>query len=103
MRQFILTFGTLVAALASCWSLFQGISAIIKSDLSTSLYHLFVAAPILLSLTICFDYVNTQLHGDYRKFRKSLARKKGAQLDIYNPSSDEVKETPWEDDSSHTS
>ncbi|MGJ8676255.1 MAG: hypothetical protein ACSHX0_01925 [Akkermansiaceae bacterium] len=101
MRQFILTLGTLVTAIFSCWEIFQGISSIIKSELAASLYHLFVAAPIMLSLTVTFDHINAQLHSEYRRFRKSLARKKGAQLDIYSPNSNEVDNTPWEDDSSH--
>ena len=102
MRQFILTVGTLVAALASCWHIYLGIAGISKGSLNDSLYHLFFMVPLLVSQTIVFDHVNAQLHSDYRKFRRSLARKKGAQIDIYNPNSSEVEETPWEDDSSHT-
>lgn len=102
MRQFILTVGTIVAALACCWHLYLGIAAVIQSQLSDSLYYLFLIVPLLASQAVAFDYVNVQLHSDYRKFRKSLARKKGAQIDIYSPSSQEVEETPWEDDSSHT-
>ena len=102
MRQFILTVGTIVAVLASCWEIFQGISSILRNELEDSLYHLLIVAPILLSLAVTFDFVNTQLHTDYRKFRKSMARRKGSQGDIFHPNSKEVEETPWEDDSSHT-
>jgi len=102
MRQFILTLGTIAAVLASCWEIFQGISSILRSELEDSLYHLLLVTPILLSLAATFDFVNTQLHSDYRRFRKSMARKKGAQSDILHPHSIEVEDTPWEDDSSHT-
>ncbi len=102
MRQFILTIGTVVAVLASCWELFQGIASILRNELNDSLFHLFVTSPILLSLAVSFDYVNSQLHADYRKFRRSVSRSKGAQLDIIHPHSKEVENTPWEDDSSHT-
>lgn len=102
MRQFILTIGTLVALLVSCWELYSGISAIIKNELVESLTHIFVSLPIMLSVMIVFDYVNSQLHVEYRKFRTSLARKKGTQVDIFSPTSTEVDDTPWENDSSHT-
>ena len=102
MRQFILTVGTIAAVLASCWEIFQGISSILRNELEDSLFHLLLVSPILLSLAVTFDFVNTQLHSDYRRFRKSMARKKGAQSDILNPNSKEVEDTPWEDDSSHT-
>lgn len=102
MRQFILTVGSIVAVLASCWEIFQGISSIIRSELEDSLFHLLLVTPILLSLAVTFDYVNSQLHADYRKFRRSMARKKGVQSDILHPQSKEVEDTPWEDDSSHT-
>ena len=102
MRQFILTIGTLVAVLISCWELYQGIASIIRSELSESFYHIFVTLPIMSSVAICFDHVNSQMHEDYRKFRRSIARKKGTQMDIYSSSSTEVNNTPWEDDSSHT-
>ena len=78
-----------------------GIAAIIKNELAESLTHLFVSLPIMMSVAIVFDYVNSELHEDYRKFRRSRARKKGTQVDIYSPSSKEVDNTPWEDDSSH--
>lgn len=102
MRQFILTIGTIAAVLASCWEIFQGISSILRNELEDSFFHLLLTAPILLSLAVTFDYVNTQLHSDYRRFRKSMARQKGAQSDIFHPNSKEVEDTPWEDDSSHT-
>ena len=102
MRQFILTLGTLAAVLASCWQIFQGISSILRSELGASLFQLFIVTPILLSLAVTFDYVNSLLHEDYRRFRKSLARSKGSQHDILHPTSPEVRDTPWEDDSSHT-
>lgn len=102
MRQFILTIGTLAAVLASCWEIFQGISSILRNELEDSLFHLLLATPILLSLAVTFDYVNSQLHADYRRFRKSVSRAKGAQSDILHPQSKEVEDTPWEDDSSHT-
>jgi len=102
MRQFILTIGTLATVLASCWEIFQGISAILKNELNDSFYHLLLVTPILLSLAVTFDYVNSQLHSDYRRFRKSVSRGKGAQSDILHPHSREVDDTPWENDSSHT-
>jgi len=102
MRQFILTVGTLSSALASCWFGFQGVVSISHGELGRSLLFLFIATPILLSLAVAFDYVNSSLHEEYRSLRRSLARKKGAQLDIYHPRSKEVENTPWEDDSSHT-
>ena len=101
MRQFILTVGTLVAIIMSCWDLYLGISSIIKSQLGDSLYHLFVKLPLIASAAICFDYINALMHEDYRKLRRSLARKKGAQIDIENPDSSEVAQTPWEDDAAH--
>jgi len=42
------------------------------------------------------------MHEEYRRFRRSIARKKGVQKDIMHPDSKEVRNTPWEDDSSHT-
>ncbi len=102
MRQFILTIGTLAAVLASCWQIYQGIAAIITNRLDDSFFHLLIAAPIMMSLAIAFDYVNSLLHEDYRRFRKSIVRKKGVQQDILHPHSKEVRDTPWEDDSSHT-
>lgn len=102
MRQFILTFGTLAAILASCWEIYQGIAAILTNQLTDSLFHLFIVVPIMLSLAVTFDYINTLLHKDYRQLRRSLMRKKGAQQDIFHPNSKEVRDTPWEDDSSHT-
>lgn len=102
MRQFILTVATIAAALASCWELFQGISAIIRGELESSLFHILLTSPILLGLAVTFDYVNTQLHDDYRRMRRSFSRSKGAQVDVLHPESKETKHTPWEDDSSHT-
>lgn len=102
MRQFILTLATIAAGLASCWEIFQGISAIIRGELESSLFHLLLSSPILLGLTVTFDYVNTQLHDDYRRMRRALSRNKGSQLDVLHPNSRETKHTPWEDDSSHT-
>ncbi|MBT8037870.1 MAG: hypothetical protein KJO21_10030 [Verrucomicrobiae bacterium] len=102
MRQFILTIGTLAAVLISCWDIFQGISSILRNELEDSLYHLLLTTPIYLSLAVTFDYVNSQLHTDYRRFRKSISRSKGTQGDILHPHSKEVEDTPWEDDSSHT-
>lgn len=102
MRQFILTIGTLATALISCWEIYQGIAAILTNRLEDSLLHLLIVLPITLSLTVVFDYVNSQLHEDYRRIRRSLVRKKGFQQDIQHPDSKEVKGTPWEDDSSHT-
>lgn len=102
MRQFILTIGTVVTVLLSCWFIFQGISSIIKGELERSLLFLLVVTPVLLSLTVCFDYINASMHGEYRNLRRSLARKKGAQRDLLHPRSKEVQDTPWEDDSSHT-
>ena len=102
MRQFILTVGSIAAILASCWEIFQGISSIIRNELEDSLFHLLLATPILLSLAVTFDYVNSALHADYRQFRRSMARKHGTQSDILEPKSREVVDTPWEDDSSHT-
>jgi len=102
MRQFILTIGTLAAVLLSCWYLFQGVSSIIKGELERSLLYLFLYAPILMSLAVSFDFVNSHLHEEYRNLRRSLARKKGAQVDVIHPHSIEVRDTPWEDDSSHT-
>lgn len=102
MRQFILTVATIAAVLASCWEAFQGISAIMRGELEDSLFHLLLSTPILLGLAITFDYVNTQLHEDYRRMRRSFNRRKGAQVDVLHPESRETKHTPWEDDSSHT-
>ncbi|MBK1832313.1 hypothetical protein JIN77_16360 [Verrucomicrobiaceae bacterium R5-34] len=102
MRQFILTVATIVAVLASCWEIFQGISSIIRGELEASLFHLLVSAPILIALAVTFDYVNSQLHDDYRRMRRSLSRSKGAQIDVLHPSSPETRDTPWEDDASHT-
>ncbi|MFK7911022.1 MAG: hypothetical protein AB8F34_10550 [Akkermansiaceae bacterium] len=102
MRQFILTIGTLAAVLVSCWEIYQGIAAILTNRLEESLLHLLIVLPISMSLAVVFDYVNSLLHEDYRKFRRSLVRKKGSQQDIMHPNSKEVRETPWEDDSSHT-
>ena len=102
MRQFILTVGTLAAALTSCWEFYQGIAAIMTNRVEESLYQLFIVVPILVSLAVCFDYVNSQLHEDYRRLRRSIVRKKGGQVDIIHPDSREVRDTPWEDDSSHT-
>jgi len=102
MRQFILTVGTLSSALASCWFGFQGFVSISHGELARSLLFIFIATPILLSLAVTFDYVNSSLHQEYRNLRRTLARKKGAQLDIHHPRSKEVENTPWEDDSSHT-
>ena len=103
MRQFILTIGTLATVLLSCWFIFQGVSSILKGELERSLYFLLLVTPILLSLAVTFDYVNSNLHSDYRNLRRSLARKKGSQKDPLHPHSIEVLDTPWEDDSSHTS
>ncbi|NWK54572.1 hypothetical protein HW115_03045 [Verrucomicrobiaceae bacterium N1E253] len=102
MRQFVLTIGTIVTALLSCWYFFQGISAIMRGGLENSLLYVFVYTPVLMSLTICFDHVNTNLHSEYRKLRRSLARKRGVQRDPLHPRSPEVEDTPWENDSSHT-
>lgn len=102
MRQFILTVGTLVSALLSCWCIWQGISSILKDELERSLLFLLIASPLLLSITVALDYVNSCMHEDYRKLRSSLARRKGAQKDLLHPHSREVRHTPWEDDSSHT-
>lgn len=102
MRQFILTIGTLAAVLASCWELYQGIAAILTNRINDSFFHLLIAVPVTMSLAVTFDYVNSLLHEDYRKFRRALVRKKGTQLDIIHPNSKEVRDTPWEDDSSHT-
>ena len=102
MRQFILTIGTLATVILSCWVIFQGISSIIKGELERSLLYLLIATPILLSLAATFDYINSCFHSEYRNLRKSLARKKGAQMDVFHPRSKEVQDTPWEDDSSHT-
>ena len=102
MRQFILTLGTLVAVLVCCWELYQGVAAILTNRLEDSFFHLLVVLPIMLSLAVTFDYVNGLMHEEYRKFRRSLVRKKGAQQDIMHPNSKEVRDTPWEDDSSHT-
>ncbi len=63
---------------------------------------IFIATPILLSLAVVFDYVNSNLHKEYRGIRRSLARRRGAQIDVYHPHSKEVEDTPWEDDASHT-
>ena len=101
MRQFILTIGTLAAVLVSCWEIFQGISAIIRNELGDSLLHFFILTPIALSMVVTFDHINTHLHSDFRRLKKSLARSKGTQHDILHPSSPEVRDTPWEDDSSH--
>lgn len=102
MRQFILTIGTLATALASCWFIWQGVSSISHGELGRSLLFLFVVTPIMLSLTVCFDYINSAMHSEYRNLRRSLARKRGAQRDLLHPNSREVRDTPWEDDSSHT-
>lgn len=102
MRQFILTVGTLATVLLSCWYIFQGISSILKGELEQSLFNLLFVTPVLLSLTVTFDYINSCLHAEYRNLRRSITRKKGAQVDLIHPHSNEVKETPWEDDSSHT-
>ncbi len=102
MRQFILTVATIAAALASCWETFQGISAVIQGELETSLFHLLISAPILFGLTVTFDFINTQLHDDYRRMRRAFSRSKGAQVDVLHPDSRETKNTPWEDNSSHT-
>ena len=102
MRQFILTVATIAAALAACWEIFQGVSSIARGELETSLFHLLLTSPILLGLTVTFDYINTQLHDDYRKMRRSLSRSKGAQVDVLHPDSRETQQTPWENDSSHT-
>jgi len=102
MRQFILTIATIASALASCWEIFQGISGIIRGELESSLFHLLLTAPILLGITITFDYVNAQLHDDYRRMRRSLSRGKGTQVNVLHPESPETKNTPWEDNSSHT-
>jgi hypothetical protein len=102
MRQFILTCGTLSAVLFSCWEIYQGIAKILTNRLEESFFHLLIVLPISLSLAVAFDYINSLMHEDYRKFRRSLVRKKGAQQDIENPNSREVRDTPWEDDSSHT-
>ena len=102
MRQFILTLATIAAALASCWEIFQGVTAISRGELEDSLFHLLMTSPILLGLTITFDHVNSQLHEDYRRMRKSLSRRKGAQVDVFHPDSRETEHTPWENDSSHT-
>ena len=74
----------------------------IKGELERSLLYLLIATPILLSLVATFDYINSCLHSEYRNMRKSMARKKGAQVDVFHPHSREVQDTPWEDDSSHT-
>ncbi len=102
MRQFILTLGTLAAVLVSCWEIYMGIAAILTNRLEDSLYHLLIVLPLMLSLAVTFDYINSLMHEEYRKFRRSLVRKKGAQRDIMHPESKEVRDTPWEDDSSHT-
>lgn len=102
MRQFILTIGTLATVLLSCWFIFQGISSILKSELERSLLYLLLYSPILLSLAVSFDFINSHLHVEYRNLRRSLARKKGAQVDVLHPRSKEVQDTPWEDDASHT-
>ena len=102
MRQFILTIATIATALASCWEMFQGIASISRGALEDSLYHLLFTTPVLLALTVTFDYVNSQLHEDYRRMRKSLNRRNGTQIDVLHPGSNETKYTPWEDDSSHT-
>lgn len=103
MRQFILTVGTLAAVSLSCWFMFQGISSIIKGELERSLLYLLLYSPILLSLAVSFDFINSHLHVEYRNLRRSLARNKGAQVDVLHPQSKEVKDTPWENDASHTS
>jgi len=102
MRQFILTVATIATALASCWEMFQGITAIVKGELESSLFHILLTSPVLLALTVTFDYVNSQLHEDYRRMRRSFSRSKGTQIDVLHPGSQETKYTPWEDDSSHT-
>lgn len=102
MRQFILTIGTLATALLSCWFIWQGISSILKGELERSLLFLLIVTPVLLSLAVSFDYINSCMHAEYRNLRRSLARKKGAQQDLLHPKSREVRDTPWEDDSSHT-
>lgn len=102
MRQFILTLATAAAALASCWELFQGISAVIRGELENSLYHIFLTTPVLLGLAVTFDHVNAQLHDEYRRMRRALRRRRGTQIDVFEPESRETKNTPWEDDSSHT-
>ena len=103
MRQFILTVGTLASVLLSCWFLFQGVSSIIKGELERSLLLVLFVTPVLLSLAVTFDFINSSLHEEYRNMRRSLARKKGSQKDPLHPHSVEVQDTPWEDDSSHTS
>jgi hypothetical protein len=102
MRQFILTLGTLVAVLICCWEVYQGVAAILTNRLDDSFFHLLVILPITLSMAVVFDYVNSRMHEEYRKFRRTLVRRKGAQQDIMHPNSEEVRDTPWEDDSSHT-
>ena len=102
MRQFILTFGTLVAALVSCWAFYQGVAAVFTNRFQEACLNLLIILPITLSLAVVFDYVNGLMHEEYRKFRRSLARRKGARQDIMHPNSKEVRDTPWEDDSSHT-
>lgn len=102
MRQFILTLGTLAAALVSCWEIYQGIAAILTSRLEDSLLHLLIVLPVTLSLAVVFDHVNSRLHEDYRRLRRSITRSKGFQQDTLHPDSREVRDTPWEDDSSHT-
>ncbi len=61
-----------------------------------------LVSPILLSLAVTFDYINSQLHAEYRRFRGSMARQRGTQVDTVYVEAEEVKHTPWEDDSSHT-
>lgn len=102
MRQFILTVGTIVTALLACWCAYEGAASISSGELGRSLLFLFVITPIALSLAVSFDYINAQMHQEYRQFRTSLARKKGGQRDMAHPYSKEVEETPWENDSSHT-
>ena len=102
MRQFILTIGTLAAILVCCWEIYQGVAAILTSRLEEALFHLLIVLPITLSLAVVFDFVNRRLHDDYRKMRRTLIRRKGFQRDMMHPNSKEVRDTPWEDDSSHT-
>ena len=102
MRQFILTLGTLVAILVCCWEIYQGVAAILTNRLEDSFFHLLIVLPIMLSLAVVFDFVNSRMHEEYRELRRRITRKKGTQQDIMHPHSKEVRDTPWEDDSSHT-
>ncbi|HCL97894.1 MAG TPA: hypothetical protein DHW77_09030 [Verrucomicrobiales bacterium] len=102
MGECILALGTLATILVACGVFYIGIGAILTNQLEESLYHLLIMLPLMLSLAITFDYVNSLMHEEYRRFRRSIARKKGVQKDIMHPDSKEVRNTPWEDDSSHT-